>query len=367
MNYTTNVHLPQWAEDDPILRVDFNQMCANIDAAITSAATTGQRTESEAWDGLLRTARQNLGICWPGFSQDSIYSGNGLVYNPLSRQELSQTLSGLVWDGQKGVCAGRGASLGTTVLRGGCIDFWPGNSNTDVSASDAYALYRFNAPVDGVVRECALFLYTLFTAALPEIRMTLAFTAEKRNAGGGFDEIYRKLFLIERSGTETKRQEIPLELGFPIEKGAEYRLKLSLMESTGRIKVPGRFGFVVDRVNESSPAQGYTDHSSFHVEKPPITTGSLTRAFSAEGTATRGLVMVHYMNNVEQSRISPSLDGKGMRLISMAQRYNGDKSLYWEAWFTCTGSFAHAVQLRIDVNADKDDDFRLMRYGVVML
>ena len=43
---------------------------------------------------------------------------------------------------------------------------------------------------------------------------------------------------------------------------------------------------------------------------------------------------------VEQSRISPSLDGKGMRLISMAQRYNGDKSLYWEAWFTCTGSFA---------------------------
>ena len=44
MNYTTNVHLPQWAEDDPILRVDFNQMCANIDAAITSAATTGQRT-----------------------------------------------------------------------------------------------------------------------------------------------------------------------------------------------------------------------------------------------------------------------------------------------------------------------------------
>ena len=50
--------------------------------------------------------------------------------------------------------------------------------------------------------------------------------------------------------------------------------------------------YVVDRVNESSPAQGYTDHSSFHVEKPPITTGSLTRAFSAEGTATRGLVMV---------------------------------------------------------------------------
>lgn len=367
MNYTANYHLPQWAEDDHILRADFNQMCANIDAAVAGAAQAGQQTESQAWDGLLRTARQNLGICWSGLGQDSVYSANGLFYNPLSRQELSQTLSGLVWDSQKGVCAGRGAPLGNTVLRSGCIDFWPGNSNADASASDGYALYRFNAPVDGAVRECALFLYTLFTASLPKVCMTLAFTAEKRNAGGAFDEIYRKLFYIERSGTEAKRHELSLELDFPIEKGAEYRLKLTLMESSDRIKAPGRFGFVVDRVNEANPTQGYTDHSSFTVEKPPVTAGSISRTFAAEGTATHGLVMVHYKKNVEKSDVTPSLDGKAARLISTAQRYDTDKSLYWESWFVCAGSFSYAPKLKIDVAADKDDDFRLMRYGVVML
>ncbi len=367
MQYTTNYHLPQWAEDDHILRTDFNQMCANIDAGIAEAAQGGQQTEKEAWDGLLRTARQNLSICWPGLDQNNLYSANGLIFNPLTRRELSQTLSGLVWDDQKGVCAGRGDSLGTTVLRSGRIDHWPGNSSASAGDSDAYALYRFNAPVDGLVRRCAMFLYTYFTASSPKLAMTLAFTAEKRNAGGTFDEIYRKLFYIERSGTETKRHELELELGFPIEKNVEYRFKLTLEESTDRVKVAGRFGFAVDRISEVNPTQGYADHSSFTVEKPPVTAGSLTRTFATEGGASRGLVMMQYRKNVEQTNITPSLDGKTMRLISRAQRYDENQALYWESWHTCTGSFANSVRLRIDVSADQSDDLRLMRYGVIML
>lgn len=40
MNYTKNYHLPQWDETDRIMRVDFNQMCANLEDGITNAKET---------------------------------------------------------------------------------------------------------------------------------------------------------------------------------------------------------------------------------------------------------------------------------------------------------------------------------------
>ena len=34
MNYTEKYHLPQWEETDRILRTDFNQMCADMEAGL---------------------------------------------------------------------------------------------------------------------------------------------------------------------------------------------------------------------------------------------------------------------------------------------------------------------------------------------
>ncbi|MBD5148842.1 MAG: hypothetical protein HDT18_00345 [Oscillibacter sp.] len=39
MNYTEKYHLPQWDETDRILRVDFNQMCLNIEKGLRQNAT----------------------------------------------------------------------------------------------------------------------------------------------------------------------------------------------------------------------------------------------------------------------------------------------------------------------------------------
>ena len=48
MNYTTNYHLPQWAETDRIMMEDFNQMCADIDQGIKTAQDTADTAESKA-------------------------------------------------------------------------------------------------------------------------------------------------------------------------------------------------------------------------------------------------------------------------------------------------------------------------------
>ena len=48
MNYTTNYHLPQWAETDRIMMEDFNQMCSDIDQGIKTAQSTADTAESKA-------------------------------------------------------------------------------------------------------------------------------------------------------------------------------------------------------------------------------------------------------------------------------------------------------------------------------
>ena len=38
MNYTERYHLPQWEETDRIMRTDFNQMCADMEAGLEKTA-----------------------------------------------------------------------------------------------------------------------------------------------------------------------------------------------------------------------------------------------------------------------------------------------------------------------------------------
>lgn len=48
MNYTTNYHLPQWAETDRIQMEDFNQMCADIDQGIKDVQETANTAQGVA-------------------------------------------------------------------------------------------------------------------------------------------------------------------------------------------------------------------------------------------------------------------------------------------------------------------------------
>ena len=48
MNYTENYHLPQWEESDRVMRTDFNQMCADIDAGLEQNAQAAAQAQSRA-------------------------------------------------------------------------------------------------------------------------------------------------------------------------------------------------------------------------------------------------------------------------------------------------------------------------------
>lgn len=48
MKYTTNYHLPQWAKEDRIMMEDFNQMCADMEAGLSSNRETARQEAEEA-------------------------------------------------------------------------------------------------------------------------------------------------------------------------------------------------------------------------------------------------------------------------------------------------------------------------------
>ena len=48
MNYTETYHLPQWEESDRVMRTDFNQMCADIEAGLCANAQGVSEAKTEA-------------------------------------------------------------------------------------------------------------------------------------------------------------------------------------------------------------------------------------------------------------------------------------------------------------------------------
>ena len=48
MNYTEKYHLPQWEETDRVLRTDFNQMCADMEAGLNGVAAQAAKADPAA-------------------------------------------------------------------------------------------------------------------------------------------------------------------------------------------------------------------------------------------------------------------------------------------------------------------------------
>ena len=56
MNYTKNYHLPQWDETDRIMRVDFNQMCADMEAGLNKNAQAAAAAKTQSDQGVTNAA-----------------------------------------------------------------------------------------------------------------------------------------------------------------------------------------------------------------------------------------------------------------------------------------------------------------------
>ena len=160
MNYTTNYHLPQWAETDRIMMEDFNQMCSDIDEGIKTAQDTADTAESKA-DAAQSSANAVADAYTPGNQPYVVgsYTGTGadmtitLGFRPkfliLSGMESSSaTNSTLAWDRYFGLCDGSIMPLRVTFTDTGFTVFARGNSYqnypdfTDSGRTYCYLAFR---------------------------------------------------------------------------------------------------------------------------------------------------------------------------------------------------------------------------------
>ena len=160
MNYTTNYHLPQWAETDRIMMEDFNQMCSDIDEGIKTAQDTADTAESKA-DAAQTTANSVADAYTPGNQPYVVgsYTGTGadmtitLGFRPkfliLSGMESTITTNSTsTWDRYFGLCDGSILSLRVAFLDTGFTVYARGGSRqnfpdfTDSGRTYCYIAFR---------------------------------------------------------------------------------------------------------------------------------------------------------------------------------------------------------------------------------
>ena len=140
MNYTTNYHLPQWAETDRIMMEDFNQMCSDIDEGIKTAQDTADTAESKA-DAAQSSANAVADAYTPGNQPYVVgsYTGTGadmtitLGFRPkfliLSGMESTITTNSTsTWDRYFGLCEESILSLRVAFLDTGFTVYARGGS-----------------------------------------------------------------------------------------------------------------------------------------------------------------------------------------------------------------------------------------------
>ena len=79
MEYTTNYHLPQWVETDRIMMGDFNQMCSDMEAGLTSNAQAAAAAQAAA-DNAQTVADEVAGNAYTSSNKPYIvgsYTGTG--------------------------------------------------------------------------------------------------------------------------------------------------------------------------------------------------------------------------------------------------------------------------------------------------
>ncbi len=79
MEYTTNYHLPQWVESDRIMMGDFNQMCSDMEAGLTSNAQAAAAAQAAA-DNAQTVADEVAGNAYTSSNKPYVvgsYTGTG--------------------------------------------------------------------------------------------------------------------------------------------------------------------------------------------------------------------------------------------------------------------------------------------------
>ena len=351
MNYTTNYHLPQWVAEDRILMEDFNEAMSGIDA--------GLHEQKQLWDGVLQLAAHHLQQSYYPYKDSALIQDTNLLFNPLSNEEMANTLEGAQWDEERKVHIGCGSEVDRTLLRGFCTKYEAGSVSLTYSADTA--VYEFVSPIDGTVTEFDLRYYLQFTTTFNALTNgKLTFNAYKKGEHSYFSIYQKKEIPFTMEGTETKWGAVPVEVEVSLEKGECYRFTLHIDSGSG---VRGYLGFTA----YDSSSDSFPDNSAFTIIPRLVTEGSHSRQMVVSGTPGHAAAVIWYRQDQNSGSVTATLGGTPMHEIrrSIIQAAGGKDCEVLA--LTCEGSFAEETSLKIFMSCSETDNLYLMGYAVLLL
>ena len=351
MNYTTNYHLPQWVAEDRILMEDFNEAMSGIDA--------GLHEQKQLWDGVLQLAAHHLQQSYYPYKDSALIQDTNLLFNPLSNEEMANTLEGAQWDEERKVHIGCGSEVDRTLLRGFCTKYEAGSVSLTYSADTA--VYEFVSPMDGTVTEFDLRYYLQFTTTFNAFTNgKLTFNAYEKTDSSYFSIYQKKEIPFDMEGTTTKWGVVPVEVEVPLEKGKNYRFTLRIDSGSGTL---GYLGFTA----YDSSSDSFPDNSGFTIIPLLVTDGSHSRQMAVLGTPSHAAAVIWYRQDQNSGTVTATLDGTPMHEIrrSIIQAAGGKDCEVLA--LSCEGSFAEETSLRISMSCSETDILYLMGYAVLLL
>lgn len=221
MNYTENFHLPQWDEQDRIMRVDFNHAMAEIEAGLTSGRDDGAELRVSSRDRLCRLAYNHYCAVQ---NMDPAPHQIGLFHqNPAKN---STGVSGTrLWDG---LCfAGKSdTALTADVLAAGFTGITPLSMVKGNLAACQPMTGKLKVPASGRLRRFNLTGNFFENVPNTPARFQISLTSQETGAVEQTMEL--NLALDTASGTYSYR---PVDISLYVLGGVEYLVTLRPLEA----------------------------------------------------------------------------------------------------------------------------------------
>lgn len=263
MNYTENCHLPQWEEQDRVLRTDFNDAFAVLEQIGTDHARVRSVEDKFIRDAYRREV-QNRVHHGPGGTLD------GMWVNALTTREDAGG-DGHGWNGKYGVSLGGGYLPTVEGIKETTVEISELRNVGDASTHSNRAAAEFVSDGYGTMETLSCYVTSSYNSTLTyTIRLTRTDTGAQVAQAGPF--------------TSTSKLYTAHPVNFPLEAHVPYRVEFTRPEDSN---FTGRAGFCF---STDSPYDGTT----WMTFKPRAAAETITKKISVPEGAERAVGLLRW-------------------------------------------------------------------------
>ena len=330
MNYTKNHHLPQWDETDRILRTDFNNAMANIEAGLDQ---TGKTADSaiQAESNRTKTLLQRLAFDLCQVNARSLAttkpSGTphtkGLAFNGLSTSlERSRATGFFQPVDASGVWLGPLCELTMSQVNSGASNFVTASVSTSFKSATASADLSVNR--SGTITQLETWFHQTSMLDVQVSVQVKLYDKDKNRY------VYTSSTLKPDKIYNQHYSPRTLDVAVPLEAGRQYRLELVLLADS---LFSGSFGFG----EENNPILTGT------VAPTIPTAGEVTETLTLDSPASLAAGVMHYTG--ENPSFAMTVSGANMRSTAARQGISALGEPCTEREFYAEGSWSGNITL----------------------